>query len=298
MIRSTLDLLTLKAFRPDIRDYRIPFAKRDLKEPLLGLALHRSGAVLCCLEPRERQAPVIRNVVELDSATDEEIQEEVVQYARKHYLRFAIGLLSYDFTIELQQLKSEPTPDLLREEPATLLASGVESASRYSAIVQPSDPKQGLIFTYNQAAIKRFEALSKRSPISFLQIGGGVEWGLSTWLETSSFRQNQRSVDLVLYDAPTVTIIQLDGQTFSPNIFCRTDSSGALPQDSTIIRRGFERYLRSGSHVVFIDLSLPLVDHVPASGLVELLEDLVGKEDLTVEPSDHPLKLILMEEAA
>ena len=298
MFRSTYDLLTLKAFRPDIRDYRIPFSKRDLKEPLLGISLHRSGAILCCIEPSERKAPTIRDVVELDTATDEEIQEEVVQYARKHYLRYAIGLLSYDFSIELQSLKSEPTPALLREEPASLFLSGVEKASCYSAISQPGDPKQALVFNYNQAAVKRVEALSKRSPISFLQIGGGVEWGLSTWLENPSFDPSRRSVDLVIYDAPTVTILQLDGQSFSPNIFCRTDSSGALPEESAIIRRGLERYLRSGSHVVFIDLSMPQSESSPVSGLVELLEDLVGKEDLTVEPSRHPLELILREDAA
>ncbi len=299
MIRATLELLTMKAFQPDIRNYRIPFGKREINEPILGMGIHRTGASLCCLHSHEDSEPSLTKFQLLDEMNDDEMRDAIVQYARKHYLRYAIGLLSYDFTIELRKIDVPPSDqeaELLRNRPSSILGDEIESGDQYSLIRLANHPGNGLVFTYKQSAIKRLEKLITRTPLSFLQIGGGVEWALSHWLEHSRREPGFRPLDLVLYDYPTVTILQLDGDTISPNIFCRTDSSGALPRESAIVRKGLERYLRSGSRVVLLDISL--VHQNSESGedsLKSLLEDVVGADDLRTETFPHPLQLLLTE---
>lgn len=299
MLRPTLDLLSMKAFQPDIRNYRMPFAKREIGEPLLGIAIHRSGASLCCLHSQENADPELSRIHTVDDVDDEQLREEMVQYARKHYLRYALGLLSYDFTIELRKLEKVAPPEeatLLRQDPEAILGDDIEHGDQYSIIRQLTDPGGGLVFAYKQAAIKRLENLTHRTPLSFLQIGGGVEWTLSHWLANAPENSGTRPLDLVLYDYPTITILQIDQGVFSPNIFCRTDSTGAPPQESPIVRKGIERYLRSGSRVIYIDLSLRYQGALATENeLPGLLHDVVGNEDLTISPYLHPLQLLLAE---
>lgn len=300
MIRATLDLLTMKAFQPDVRNHRIPFGRRDISEPLMGVSVHRSGATLCKIDSGESQTPAFQNFEVLEELHDDELQEAIVQYARKHYLRHAIGLLSYDFSIELRTLsKSSASSDVevLRHDPTKLLGEEIETSDRYSLIRLQRSPEEALVFTYKRSAIEHLQKLSNRSPIGFLQIGGTIEWALSHWLKSAAASMTSRNVDVILYDHPTITILQIDDQRVQPNIFCRTDSSGAPPRESAIVHKGLERYLRSGSRVVFFDLTLKNQKAGSSSDgdFAELLRDAIGSEDLTIESQAHPLQLLLTE---
>lgn len=302
MIRATIDLLTMKAFQPDIRNHQLSFGKREVAETVLGVSMHRGGMTFCCVSCNEGCAPSLSKIHSVEEAEDEALGEALVQFSRTNYLRYAIGVLSYDFTIERRQLADSPPeqdPETLRNNPSTLLGEEIEKGERYSIIRQPNHPEQSLVFTYKLGAIRRFEKLIARSPLGFLQIGGGIEWALSHWLEHGNLSaSDQRPVDLVIYDYPTITIFQLDGQQIGPNIFCRTDSSGAFPSQSPIVRKGLERYLRSGSRVVLLDISLAQFgDQSSEDSLSSILEDVVGEEDLEVTSYKHPFQLLLGEQA-
>lgn len=299
MWQSTLDLLSMRAFHPDARNFKLPFGRRNINESLLGIGMHYSGVSLCCLNridgAREYSLSSITSLIGLD---DEALHESIMQYARKHYLRYAIGLLSYEFTIEQRKLverQGNEDSELLRNDPIAVLGNDVENGHRYSVVRHPNDRSNAVVFAYKLSAIKRLEMLSIRSPITFLQIGGGIEWALQHWLDTSLDKASSRPLDLVIYDYPTITIFQIDNRTFSPNIFCRTDSSGVLPRESAIVRKGLERYLRSGSRVSFVDLSLAYQGEAIDEGLGGLLREVVGVEDLTIEPFKHSLQLLLEE---
>ncbi len=296
MIQATLDMLTMKAFRADIRDHRIPFGNRDIDENLLGIDAWRTGVSLCNLQLKESPGVILSSTQEFDGLHDDELKEEITNRARSHYMRYAIGLLSHGFTIELREglgdsLESES--EVIRREPAAILGGGIESQSRYSLVRHPSDPSQALVITYAHSAIARLEGFAKGTPITFLQIAGGVELALSSWLETTAAHGWQsQPIDLVLWDAPTVTIVQVNESGFTPNIFCRTDGSGIPPAESSIVLSGLKRYLRSGSRVVLLDLSL---ERSKEGSFGELLSEMLGDEDLTIGDVRHPFELLLTE---
>ncbi len=299
VLRTACDLLTLKAFRPDIRNYRLPFSQREIAEPLMGVAIDRDGLCLCKLEIAPNHICQISQYCRVEDEGDEAMREAMIGYARKHYLRYAIGLLCDGFTIELRSL----SPDCgamdvhqLNADPSAVFGTEVEDGYRYSVIREAGGSNKGLVFAYQQKAIRRLETMVERSPLTFLQIGGGVEWAIRHWHQTVQGKEILRPVDLVVYDRPTIAILQSDQGAFNTNIFCRTDTSGNEPGDSPIVRKGLERYLRSGSQVVFIDLGMedaPAEETKPS--LVALLEEIVGENDLHIESMRHPLQLLLEE---
>ena len=91
MIQATLDVLTMKAFRSDIRDHRIPFGSREITESLLGISAWRTGISLCDLRLNDSGNFSMGAVQTLDDLHDEELQEEITTHARRDYLRYAMA---------------------------------------------------------------------------------------------------------------------------------------------------------------------------------------------------------------
>lgn len=170
-INQLMNLLTMRAFRPDAFDMTAPIKLRFARQKLLGIVIYPSAVKLAKYHFGSSLHIEMIGTINREGSSDNELVRILGNIARENPGMPAIVAFNYGFNAvkSFTVKRTDTLWSMLKENPQRVIGDEYEAGHSYSVVLHPSR-ESSIVFSYEQAMITSLERLVEQSGIRCVRL--------------------------------------------------------------------------------------------------------------------------------
>jgi hypothetical protein len=171
ILTQIINLLTMRAFRPDAYDMTAPIKLRFARQRLLGIIIYPSSVKLAKYHFGSTTHVEMIGTINREGTSDNELVRILSNIAKENPGMPAIIAFNYGFNaVKSFSVKRNDTLwSMLKENPQRALGDDFEAGHTYSVVLHPSR-ESSILFSYEQAMITSLERLIEQSGLHCVRL--------------------------------------------------------------------------------------------------------------------------------
>lgn len=170
-LTQIVNLLTLRAFRPDAFDMTAPIKLRFARQKLLGIVIYPSAVKLAKYHFGSTLHIEMIGSINREGTSDNELVRILSNIAKENPGIPAVIAFNYGFNAvkSFTVKRSDTLLTMLKENPQRALGDDFEAGHSYSVVLHPAR-ESAIVFSYEQAMITSLERLIEQSGIRCVRL--------------------------------------------------------------------------------------------------------------------------------
>jgi hypothetical protein len=170
-LTQIVNLLTLRAFRPDPFDMTAPIKLRFARQKLLGIAIYPTAVKVAKYHLSGNAHVEMVGTINREGSTDNELVRILTNIAKENPGVPAVIAFNYGFNAvkSFTVKRSDTLWSMLKDNPQRVLGDDFEAGHAYSVILHPQR-ESSIVFSYEQAMITSLERLIEQSGIRCVRL--------------------------------------------------------------------------------------------------------------------------------